>query len=90
MRLALIIYKAVISPILTALARGMGLEPQCKFHPTCSEFAAEAIEVHGVGLGTWLALRRFTKCHPLSKGGLDPVPHPSPKIQNIHPFGRQF
>lgn len=46
----------------------------CRFHPTCSEYAREAIETHGALKGTWLAARRLSRCHPWHAGGLDPVP----------------
>jgi uncharacterized protein len=48
----------------------------CRFHPTCSVYAMEAIEQHGAAKGLWLALCRIGRCHPLSEGGLDPVPSP--------------
>jgi uncharacterized protein len=48
----------------------------CRFHPTCSAYAIEAIEQYGVAKGVWLALHRIGRCHPLSEGGLDPVPTP--------------
>jgi len=47
---------------------------QCRFDPTCSEYAIGAIQEHGALRGGWLALRRLTKCHPWHRGGFDPVP----------------
>lgn len=46
----------------------------CKFYPSCSRYAAEAIEVHGARRGAWLALRRLGRCHPFTRGGVDLVP----------------
>jgi hypothetical protein len=48
--------------------------PCCRFHPTCSEYAKEAIELHGLLRGSWLSLKRLSKCHPLGPSGLDGVP----------------
>lgn len=47
---------------------------QCRFMPTCSEFALEALERHGAWHGTWLTVRRVSRCHPWHAGGYDPVP----------------
>jgi hypothetical protein len=58
-------YQLAISPFLP---------PSCRFHPTCSEYALEALRRHGAGKGTWLAIRRISRCHPWHPGGHDPVP----------------
>lgn len=63
-------YRYGISPMLGR---------NCRFHPTCSEYAMEAVERHGALKGTWLALRRVGRCHPFHPGGYDPVPEPSQK-----------
>lgn len=53
---------------------------QCRFTPTCSAYAIEAINVHGAIKGLWLAIKRIGRCHPWHAGGLDPVPKHSSKL----------
>jgi len=64
---ALRFYKKFISPLLP---------PRCRFAPSCSEYAMEAIETHGALMGSYYAVRRLLKCHPFHPGGYDPVPPP--------------
>ncbi len=65
--LALLIrgYQRFVSP---------ALPPSCRFYPSCSQYALEAITRHGVIKGAWLATRRLVRCHPFHPGGFDPVP----------------
>lgn len=58
-------YQLLLSPILGA---------SCRFTPSCSDYASEAIERHGALRGSWLAVKRIARCHPLCHGGYDPVP----------------
>ena len=57
-------YQLFISPLFT---------PTCRFYPTCSQYAIEAIQKKGVLRGVWLAIKRIVKCHPFHPGGYDPV-----------------
>jgi putative membrane protein insertion efficiency factor len=59
------LYQLIVSP---------WLGPRCRFYPSCSNYALEALETHGMLRGGWLALRRIGRCHPWHPGGLDPVP----------------
>ena len=65
LQLPIFAYRYLVSPLLG---------PRCRYVPTCSAYALEAIEVHGPVYGSWLALRRILRCHPLCEGGFDPVP----------------
>jgi hypothetical protein len=71
--------------LLIALIRGYQwfisplLGNHCRFYPSCSQYAREAIERHGAVRGVWLAIRRVARCHPWHPGGVDPVPEPPPK-----------
>jgi uncharacterized protein len=65
LRILIRAYQRLVSPLLG---------PRCRFHPSCSQYALEAIDTHGAVRGVWLALRRLLRCHPLHPGGYDPVP----------------
>jgi putative membrane protein insertion efficiency factor len=58
-------YQVAISP---------ALPPSCRFYPSCSQYALEALRRHGALRGSWLAARRLVRCHPFNPGGYDPVP----------------
>ncbi len=58
-------YQWFISPMLGQ---------RCRFHPTCSYYAIEALNSHGLLIGGWLSIKRILKCHPFNPGGVDPVP----------------
>ena len=62
-------YQVAISPVLIAIAG-----PSCRFTPSCSQYAIEALRKYGALKGSWFAVRRVVRCQPLSKGGYDPVP----------------
>jgi len=59
------VYQVALSPLLG---------PNCRYYPTCSQYAIEALEIHGSLKGTWLTIKRIGRCHPWHEGGFDPVP----------------
>ena len=73
------VYQHTLSPVIPAV---LGPACACRFHPTCSHYAAEAVRTHGALRGAWLAACRLLRCTPLHPGGLDPVPAPS---RTAHP-----
>jgi putative membrane protein insertion efficiency factor len=62
---ALRLYRKFLSPLLP---------PACRFHPSCSVYAMEAVGRYGPAKGSWLAIKRLLRCHPFNPGGYDPVP----------------
>jgi len=62
---ALAVYRRLVSPLLPTA---------CRFYPSCSAYAAEAVRRHGAGRGVVLTVKRLARCHPLCEGGVDPVP----------------
>ena len=72
------VYRKLISPVLPNA---------CRFYPSCSQYAAEAIHEHGVGQGFVMAVKRVCRCHPLNAGGEDPVPIQSRKVDTANVDG---
>jgi len=67
-------YRRFLSPVLP---------PACRFHPSCSKYALDALTTHGPFRGGWLAARRLLRCHPFHPGGLDPVPPPREALGSV-------
>ncbi len=67
------LYRYLISPILG---------PRCRYYPTCSDYAQTAITRFGAARGSWLAVKRVSRCHPWHEGGVDPVPQTNSKFDN--------
>jgi uncharacterized protein len=59
------LYQRLLRPVLP---------PSCRFSPSCSDYALDALKIHGAMHGSWLTAKRLSRCHPLCKGGFDPVP----------------
>jgi hypothetical protein len=69
-------YQRRLSPLLPSM---------CRFQPTCSEYAAQALQLYGFWAGVWLTLKRLVRCQPLCKGGFDPVPSPPERAGRASP-----
>jgi len=65
LRAAILGYRGALRPVMPTA---------CKHYPSCSQYAEQAIERHGALKGLWLSIRRIVRCHPLARGGYDPVP----------------
>ncbi len=68
------LYRRFVSP---------ALPPSCRYYPSCSQYAEQAMRLHGPLRGTWLAARRLLRCHPFCEGGLDPVPPHTPHPRSV-------
>lgn len=79
-----------VSWLLHALVRGYQLllrplfPAACRYEPSCSHYALDALRRHGAIIGSWLAVRRIVRCHPWSDGGYDPVPAPN-RVRRVPP-----
>jgi uncharacterized protein len=71
------VYRWTLSPLLG---------PSCRFEPSCSVYAEEAIRHHGAARGGWLMIRRLARCHPFCRGGIDPVPAWSSEASRVESF----
>ena len=69
-----LVARLLMLPIRAYRLVSVHLPPRCRYHPSCSAYALEALEVHGAGKGSWMAVKRIGRCHPWHDGGLDPVP----------------
>jgi hypothetical protein len=75
------VYRKFVSP---------ALPPACRYYPSCSQYAEEAVRLHGPLRGPWLAARRLLRCHPWAPGGLDPVPGGSAPEADTRRLGQRI
>ncbi len=73
--------RVLVAAVSTYQRARAGRVAPCRFYPSCSEYATEALETHGAARGTWLAVRRVLRCRPLGPHGIDLVPEPK-KVRN--------
>jgi putative membrane protein insertion efficiency factor len=78
-----VVARMLMGPIRAWRLVSIHLPPRCRFHPSCSQYALEALTVHGAFRGTGLAIRRVSRCHPWHDGGLDPVPPRTARHPNV-------
>jgi putative membrane protein insertion efficiency factor len=72
-----VLARVLMLPIRAWRLLSVHLPPRCRFHPSCSQYALDALALHGARRGVWLAARRVSRCHPWHPGGHDPVPTPN-------------
>ena len=71
---ALFVYKKLLSPLQSVLRGCFGFSCECRFYPTCSEYAHQCFQKYSFFKASWLSIKRLCRCHPLCSGGHDPIP----------------
>jgi uncharacterized protein len=89
LRFIIRVYQCTLSPLLGLLC---GPDSGCRFTPTCSAYFLEAVETHGIRYGSWLGLKRLSRCQPWGRCGYDPVPTHKARWRNVtaNPSGGEF
>ena len=82
-----LVARILMLPIRAWRLLSVHLPPRCRFYPSCSQYALEALALHGAAHGSWLAVKRVGRCHPWHDGGLDPVPPPNVRSHPAAPVG---
>lgn len=72
-----VLVAVLLAPVHLWRATVVFRQPRCRYYPSCSTYAVEALRVHGPARGSWLATRRLLRCHPWSPGGIDHIPAPT-------------